>query len=76
MFSAQIEEGLWGKPKYSILSHLIVEDDIDNMIIDNPISRFNINEPNFAEAFNQDLINTLYKKHKLSRFKECMPWLV
>lgn len=70
ILSAQIEEGIWGKPKYSILSHLVVEEDIDNMVIDNPISRFNINEANFSEVFNYELINTLYKKQI-----KTMPWL-
>ena len=54
--SGEIDEGLFGKPKYSITSHLKSEDDIESKEIDNVSGRFNVNEQNFMEAFNFEAI--------------------
>jgi hypothetical protein len=31
MFSAEIDDGLWDKPRFSIFSHLLRDDDIENI---------------------------------------------
>jgi hypothetical protein len=37
----------------------VKEDDIENLIIDNVIARFNINEANFMEALNYQTVTSL-----------------
>lgn len=40
------------------------EEDIENLIIDNVIARFNINEANFMEALNYETVTCLIPKIK------------
>jgi len=61
MLSAEIDSGLWDTPKYTILSHLSGDNDIENLDVDNVETRIEINEGNFSEIFNHELVVGLFK---------------
>lgn len=47
VFSAEIDEGLWDKPRFNLMSYLENSNDIENLKIDNALLRFKEYEGNF-----------------------------
>lgn len=63
ILSCIVDDGLWDKIRISPLDHLDVKKQIENKTyIENVDARFAINEDNFAEGFNFDVITNVFKK--------------
>ena len=60
IFSAQIDSGLWDKPRYNP-AQFVLDKKIENERIDNVNARFIHNEANIMEIFNFDLITSIFK---------------
>ena len=70
ILSAEIDEGLWDKPKYNLFSFIKNENDVDHLKTMNAGIRFNNYEGNFEEALNYNNMISLFP----NKFKN-MPYV-
>jgi len=74
IFSAEIDNGLFDKPRFSLFSHLQKVDDIEFLEVDHVLVRINLYEGNFRDAFDYSLITQMFPK-KFSKMPYAIQFL-